>query len=310
MRRWLLDKDDHFAETQIPTRPTKDLLCTPKGQVLLLPGEKSVFALNAEYEAELARRRAALQKTLKDRDDFRQKIRELAGIRVKEEIPGETVRTAGTVKRTGYRIEKLVLERKDGVPLPALRFVPAKPNGEMYVYLHGEGKQADAKPGGPIETLVKLGNTVLAVDLSGLGETRRSRSPGQLGDWKNFYMAYLLGKSYVGIRAEDTLFAARYAATIRGKFSLRVHLVAVGEAAIPALHAAALEPAMFATVRLKGMIPSWRPVVAATETRNQLVNTVHAALEAYDLSDLITLAGSKTVTLELPADVMGKRRGQ
>ncbi|MFM8536751.1 MAG: hypothetical protein ACKOES_01580, partial [Planctomycetaceae bacterium] len=40
-----------------------------------------------------------------------------------------------------------------------------------------------------------------------------------------------------------------------------VHLVAVGEAAIPALHAAALEPERFASVRLVNMVPSWADVV-------------------------------------------------
>jgi dienelactone hydrolase len=307
MQRWLLEEDEFFAETEIPTRPTEDLLCTEKGQVLLLRGEKSVFDLNTEYEAKLANRRRSFQNA-HEPDEVRAKIRELAGIRAKEEIPGPKVRTPGTVQRDGYRIEKLVFERAAGVPLPALRFVPAEPRGETVLYLHGEGKQADAQPGGPIETLVKHGQTVLAVDLSGLGETRRTGSDGPFGDWKNYYTAYLLGKSYVGIRAEETLLAARHAATVEGKLSRPVRLIAVGEAAVPALHAAALEPALFASVTLKEMLPSWREVVAAPETHNQLVNTVHGALEFYDLPDLVRLAGSESVKIEQPVDAMGKRR--
>lgn len=305
MGRWLLDKDEHFAETKLPTRPVKDLLCTQKGQVLLSPGELSVFQLNAKYESQLkSNRDAARKRKALSGGELRNRVRQLAGIRHLKELKEPTVKTAGTLKRSGYTIEKLVLERSDGVPLPTLRFTPAKATGDVYLYLHGEGKQADANPGGAIENLVKRGNTVVAVDLSGLGETRRSG--GQLGDWKNFYMAYLLGKSYVGIRAEDVLVATRFAAASEEAKSRRIKLVAIGEAAIPALHVAAVEPRLFSTVQLRRMVPSWRPVVTATESHNQLVNTVHGALEVYDLPDLISLAGGKSVTIEQPAGVNDK----
>src|SRR4029079_9503120 len=54
MRRWLLGKDDAVALDSIKVLPEADVLCTERGQVMLLPGELSVFELNAEMEQRLA----------------------------------------------------------------------------------------------------------------------------------------------------------------------------------------------------------------------------------------------------------------
>ena len=80
-----------------------------------------------------------------------------------------------------------------------------------------------------------------------------------------------------------------------GRKPTEIHLVAVGEAAIPALHAAALEDDVYRTVTLRRMIPSWEHIVRASETFDQWVNVVHGALQHYDLPDLIELAGSGRV---------------
>ena len=91
-------------------------------------------------------------------------------------------------------------------------------------------------PGGPIERLVRQGHLVLAVDLRGIGETV-SGKPSSRGiayyvgsDWKDLYLAYLLGTSYLAMRAEDTLVCARFLQSYRAvKRPNRVHVTAVGQ---------------------------------------------------------------------------------
>jgi len=80
----------------------------------------------------------------------------------------------------------------------------------------------------------------------------------------------------------------------------------VGEAAIPALYAAMLQPEDFSRVTLRRMIGSWESVVSATETFDQLVNVVHGALQRYDLPDLIAAVGPEKVAIQEPSDVMGR----
>ena len=86
-----------------------------------------------------------------------------------------------------------------------------------------------------------------------------------------------------------------------------IQMIATGEAAIPALHAAALEASRFESVRLNRMIRSWAEVVAAPESKNQLVNAVHGALRHYDLPDLFELAGKNLVKIEESVDASGRQ---
>ncbi|MFM7037265.1 MAG: alpha/beta hydrolase family protein [Planctomycetaceae bacterium] len=74
-QRWLLNRDQPVAIESFAVRREQELLCTEQGQVLLLPGEKSVFDLNAALAAELQQLRrekfatrsaADLQQTIRD----------------------------------------------------------------------------------------------------------------------------------------------------------------------------------------------------------------------------------------------------
>ena len=176
------------------------------------------------------------------------------------------------------------------------------------LYIHEKGKAEDAAPGGPIEELVKAGKLVLAVDIRGTGETRQDKQGNLSGasgsDWKDVFTAYLLGRSYVGMRAEDVLVCARFLQTER---TGPVDLVAVGNLGVPALHAAAVEKGLFASVRLVGCLGSWSSVVQSGTSYNQQASAVHGALTTYDLPDLAGTLGDK-VTIEEPLDALGKPR--
>ena len=58
MSRWLLGKDQAITEPQITLLTEKEYQCTPDGKVMSLPGARSVYDLNEDYENELAKRRA------------------------------------------------------------------------------------------------------------------------------------------------------------------------------------------------------------------------------------------------------------
>ena len=245
MSRWLLGKDRPITEPAIKLLSDNELQCTPQGQVMLLAGARSTYDLNEDYEKQLAVRRA--EKWMAgDRTQLLAKVRQLAGIRRLEELPKPKAENFGGVQQTGYRIERVLLKPEEGMVLPALQFIPEKPKaGQAAVYLHEKGKAADAAPGGDIERLVQEGITVLAVDLPGTGQTAAATEPG------DGYTAYLLGRSYVGLRAEDILISARWLKEqMPPGEPAAVRLIAVGDAGIPALHAAALEPELFQSATL------------------------------------------------------------
>ncbi len=301
MRRWLLEQDEPVSVAELKTRPAHELQCTETGQVLTsLPGEKSVFDLNTKQATVLATERKQSWSSLTP-GERQAKVRERLQVRPISELKPPAWKDLGRVQRDGYHIDKLVLHTDSGVPLPALTFHPPTPADAAYLYLHEDGKLGDSQAGGLIEKLVNDGFAVVSVDLSGQGETSSDKKNDRLlADWKSYYMAYLLGKPLVGLRVEDALAAADFVAYYQKDRSSprKVHLVGVGQAGIVALHAAALNPGLFASVTLRATPRDWTSVVRSQVPARQLESTVHGALEVYDLPDLVALAGEKKVRFE------------
>jgi dienelactone hydrolase len=334
MHRWLLGKDKVIHEIDPASLPDpvtdqqlrdlgkgdwtqEDLYCTPEGQTLLMKGEKSVFQLNTELAQQLKKERTPRWQAMSDAER-RELVRATIGASSKSDLPAPVVKSVRTIDRDGFSIHQLILKEASPDLLPVFAYVPDKPNGEVCLYLHGEGLDNDTGAGEPIAQRVNAGQIVIAAELTGIGLTEtgkdgRDWARGKFGpDLREILMAYLLGRSYVGMRANDvavlTQFLADYEPVKAAPEPRRLHLVATGEAAIPALHGAALQSdkrLQFSTVTLRGMVPSWEHVVAAPDHVNQLVNAVHGALRHYDLQDLVDLAGRERVALEAPVDALG-----
>ena len=304
MMRWLLRKDEPITEPPLELLSEKEIQCTPDGQVMRLPGARSTYDLNRDYEKELAEQRKKLW-TTKDRAELLGRVRRIAGIRELAELPKPKVRKLDMIERDGCTIHKMALVPEAGIHLPALMFEPRSARTTA-LYIHEEGKDADAAPGGPLDDLIQGGQRVLAVDLRGTGETQQGsqqKFTGTTGpDWKDVFTAYLLGRTYVGMRAEDVLVCTRF---LKQEHGGPVELIAVGNVGVPALHAAALEPDLFASVKLVHSLSSWSNAIELGRSANQQVNAVHGALTTYDLPDLAgTLAGK--LTIERPLDALGQ----
>jgi hypothetical protein len=108
------------------------------------------------------------------------------------------------------------------------------------------------------------------------------------------------------MRAEDILVCGQFLARYRaGETPRRVHVIAIGEVGPPALHAVALEPDLFASLRLDRSLVSWSSVVRTPVTKNQLINTVHGALKTYDLPDLLATLPKEKTSVIAPSDAVG-----
>jgi len=305
MARWLLKKDEPITEPEIKLLSDEEIQCTPTGQVMELQGARSTYDLNRDYEKKLAKQRQRLR-TKTPQSKLLNQVRTISGIRRLKELPELKAEELDAIERNGYRIRKIILKSEDGIYLPALMFSPKQTQSKgVVLYIHKKGKNVDAGPNGPIEKLVKAGRIVLTVDLRGVGETDQT-SKSKLSDatgynWKNVYTAYLLGRTYVGMRAEDILTCARF---LKEQKNGPVDLIAVGHVCVPALHAAALEQDLFGSVKLIRGLACWSDVIESGRSVNQFVNTVHGALKVYDLPNLAETLGDK-LTIEEPLNAMG-----
>jgi len=313
MRRWLLGKDDAITEPDFPVATDEQMQCTPKGQVMLLEGARSTYDINIEIEEELATRRKAFWQRTQTSEAL-EEVRRVAGIRNSSELARPTCTLLGSFEMDGgYPVRRLICQVDEGSWLPALAFLPKEGgeklhDGQAYLYVNAQGKHIDANPDGPIRRLVDAGHMVLAVDLPGFGEL----SPGVSGSggiakylgkaWPHYYSADLLGTSYLAMRTEHILIAAQFLASYEaGARPNQIHLISIGRrVGPPALHAAALEPELFATVSFTKRFTPWADLVRRPLETEQFENVVHGALKTYDLPNLwSTLPQEKVKTDDL-----------
>ena len=195
--------------------------------------------------------------------------------------------------------------------LPALLFVPDNSNGKATVFLHADGKKAVAGDQGEIERLVHSGQTVLTFDVAGCGETqmkpwRYGSMSGVLGpNSAEFYVAYMLGRSLVGLRAEQIITSTGWLRHRLGN-ETAVDLIATGELCVPALHAAVVEPKLYANIDLREGLDTWQSVIETPVTERQLINVVHGALRSYDLPDLRAMIPHDRLNVSDPRNAAGQ----
>ncbi len=279
LRRWLLGIDAPVREKAIKLPEEKSLYCTPEGQVLRVAGARSLFDLLGEQEARY-----------QPRQPQPAAIRTAAGIRSLAALPPALPEKRADVTWQGRTGESVILNYEAGLWLAALHFpaVGAAGSADAIVYLPDGGKKAAVENGG-LEKVLGRGARVLALDLPGLGEMRaapptRTAAAMSAIETKQAQKALLVARNLVALRAEAILVAARFLG-VRGG----VHLVCGKEAAIAALHAAVLEPGLFASLELPLPPAAWAEFVRTAPLALAAGDVVPGALKTYDLSDLIRL---------------------
>jgi len=305
MQRWLQGIDDAPVETELTVRNDEELQVSESGQIVHDLKGVTVWDLSLERAKALAPEREAFWRN-GPKETCLTEVRRMAGIR--EIKPKPAAKTVGTVKRNGYHIEKLLIERAGDVPVPALLFLPktGKKKAHAVLYVDSRGKAADAAPGGAIERIVAGGSAVLAIDARGWGETA-PKKPKKY--WHNEYpISYLgvhLGRPLLGQRVEDVL-AALDVLSARNQIDVgNIRIIGIEGAGPVALHAAALDERLKA-VTVERSIDSWMDVVATPMCKSQLNGIVPAALTRYDLPDLVRAIAPRKVEVREPFDPMGK----
>ena len=292
MARWLLDRDEPVREPGFDIFTDAELQCTQDGQVLLMDGAVSVFDLNVERGEMLAKTREELHRNLTD-NELLDAIRETAQFRSGEDLRNLEFYTQAETEQNGVRVRHLAIVPADSPLLPGVLLIPKTPTGQLHLIVDGRGKAATLVDEGRAWRLVEQGHTVMTIDVSGTGEIESPEShkgwTEYFGrDWQDYFAAYLVGKSFVGMRTEQVFHAVRALQRYEGGpyDDHPVHVIGIGETVPAVLHAAASEPEWFESVTLEDDLESWTSLLGERVTRNQLFNAVHGALLVYDLPDL------------------------
>jgi hypothetical protein len=309
MNRWLKGADEPIDEPEIEIESEEDLRCTATGQVSLSLGGETIFSINLAETRRVKPKRGSIN-TPEDLRRFQSEIRAQVRRLTAFERPagGPDARASGEIARDGYRIEKLLIGSDPAIP--ALLFIPdaPRPKRRTILYVHENGKAAEAKVGGEIEELVRGGVMALAIDLRGRGETREEadRVWDIFGHFESAMTALLVGKTLVGLRAEDVVRAVDALAARRDVEMESLSAFGKGDAAVVLLHAAALDDRI-KSVTLEEMLVSYESVVEWKIHQEVFESVVPAALANYDLPDLAASLAPRRLQIINAVNPRGQR---
>jgi len=301
------------AEEEVNIISAADLRVTSTGQISTSLGGDMVYDVNKGETEEL------IKNLEESRNDI---VKHLSGVVVKaKEISGYAVSEDeknvsffnGRYQRDGYTVGKYAIKGGGNYVIPLLLFVPdgISEKQPALVYLHPEGKAAEAYPGGEIEKLVKKGYIVAATDVLGIGETKNTATrpigPG--------YTTVLIGRSMVGIQAGDIVRTVAYLKSRDDVDNHKVGALAAGSTCLPMIHAVAFDSSID-NVTLLGSPISYHSIVMNRFYKIGLIENegggtghpyevdfswgIAGVLRGYDLPDLIgCIAPRKVVLVDL-----------
>ena len=264
MCRWLQDRHvEVFEDGNVTTLKDQALQVTPRGQLLQLPGERSLPDLFSAYEAKLAKERPPLTS---------RRVREVTGIRPLVELPRPKVE----VVEKSQGLTKLIFRTESGILLPAL-----------YWSVGDKQPLLMAPSGGKDEALKEAmrrhgqGHPVLLIEVRDTGETRTS-------NWRFFGAEYcislMLGRCWSAMWAEDILVAGRWLESQHDSGSIQIW--SSGDVGVAARHAAALEASLISSLTTHQSLESWRNLMTSQAAHARVHTAVQGALKYYDLPDL------------------------
>ncbi|MCP5118343.1 MAG: prolyl oligopeptidase family serine peptidase, partial [bacterium] len=310
--QWLNGEKAEADEPEIEIAEFDELACTETGQVATSLGGETVFTLNKRRVERLDPKLPSPASGAAFRDEVRRRVRHVSGVDYK--AGAVKIQPYGQIDRDGYHIEKLAYTSEPGIFVPSLLFVPegGPARKPAIVYVHGQGKSADAGAGGDIEWFTKAGHIVLAIDLRGKGETSRlddrngSDWPRYFGDYDSAMTSFLIGESLVGMRAADILRGVDLLAGRDDVDRANIHGVGKQQGAVPLLYAAALDDRL-KQLAFEEMLVSSRSVVEQRIHRNVLEDIVPGLLKQYDIPDLVNSLKPRKVLLINPVNPLGNR---
>ncbi|HEX4066348.1 MAG TPA: acetylxylan esterase [Acidobacteriaceae bacterium] len=297
---WLLNSDQTPALENLPPPPPQTLLCTKTGQVSDSLGGETAYSLSREETPLPTRTRpltndAALAAF---RQHIAAQVRAAAVITAKHGSTPPGVRIITTEQKSGWRLETISWPSDTGVENGGLLAVPDAAGKKPAVLL----LTPDAPTEADLEHLAASGHVVFAPQMLPGPKDYDSPKSHLMGPWyEETLRACLVGKTLVGIRADDVIAAMDWLAAQPDVDPGQIAATGIGPMGIVLLHAAVLDPRIH-SVTLDHTLTMYRTAFDDPAPRDLAQSVVPGVLQRYDLDDLIAAIAPRTVTVTNPVD--------
>lgn len=313
--RWM-GKGDPVPDPVVDMIKRQSMLwCTKTGQVLTsIPGAKTVFDFNREYAQRITPPKAKIGTAAaykKYRAKMLRRIKRVLGYQ-KVDAPLRP-RILERTERRNLVIEKVSIQSEPGIRLPALLMMPPDQEINKIVLLISDQGKDHKETQAKARTLLSEGSAVLAVGVRYFGGAfseeeksrwRRTEFVDKLGH--GYYDAFvhgswMLGKPLPGMMVTDALRVVDYVRSRADLKCARVAMHGIGDGALIALYAAALDRRI-KEVRCEGMLISYQSLVM-----NKFYNWhprifLPGVIGEFDLDDVAALVAPRPLALVSPLD--------
>ena len=310
--KYLKNGEGDPREAPMELDPPENLWCTKTGQVSDSLGGETVFSLNKQRAKELIPNKqpvASSSDLTRLRSRLAQDIRTVAAVNVQPGGSAPPVRVRQSIDRDGYRIDVVTLDPETGIHLPGLLMLPEGAGRKpAVVAADPRAKEISAAPGGELEGLVQAGYVVFVVQLRGMQETPARESRSVVADQTEASRSEVVGKTTVGMRAEDIIRAVDYLKSRDDVDPTRIIGIGRGAAGVPMLHAAVLDERI-SQVILQETLAAFRLAVDHPLYQNLYGVGIPGVLRKYDLDELLTVLSPRKVTVIHPVDALGQPLG-
>jgi pimeloyl-ACP methyl ester carboxylesterase len=198
---------------------------------------------------------------------------------------------------------------KPGV-LPTILYVSdegIEPDGMEF-----EGEEGSGLTHSVLDTLVREGNLVVAVEARGIGNTRPLHPAsdscnefGQLFDLETAmaYMAWFMDQSLLGMRVQDVVRSVDYVTLRQGADAKHVHVIGKGMGGLWCLYAAALDPRICSLISVQSLL-SYRSLTQVDRYKYGANIFVPDVLLHFDIPQVAAAIAGRQLTLIYPTDAM------
>ncbi|NLE34677.1 MAG: prolyl oligopeptidase family serine peptidase [Bacteroidales bacterium] len=291
-RKWLGSENREIVPGNGISLSESDTWCTPSGQVnTFFPDEVTVQEHNRRRMTELREERKRFMAE-NSREEVIRMICRLTSVSpavsdpVRKEIRSKE-------KRDGQIIEKLILRRKNEVPMPCIIFSPdgTVTGDTLLIWLSHKGKSSVA---GEISGshVAQAKTRVIAADLRGMGETAEKPEANDPkyynSEYHNAVLSMHIGQPLPGQRIRDILMIMDYIAGDEELSRLPVKVIASGPAAPSALMAALLD-SRIVSLELSATIRSYAEISDRPMEKEWFSYIVPGIMRYFDLPDLAAL---------------------
>jgi cephalosporin-C deacetylase-like acetyl esterase len=287
----------------------EDIQVTPTGQVATSIGGETVYSLNRKRTASLVAPERVLAGNA-DLESLRSRVRQdiitLTGVVVTPGGSSPAVDVKATEPRNGYRIETITFHSEPGIDLAGVVAIPDSGVAKAAVLmLDSQPRERLIAAGGDLDRLAAAGRVVMVLEPrpSPLG------MEGQRGSFLGpIYMlsmrAFLVGKTLVGMRTDDTIRAMDWLCSRKDVDRSAITAYGNGPLGTALLHAAALDTRI-GQVMVENTLTAYRMIADQPIHRNAAEVLVPGVLRKYDIGDLLLMAYPRPVTLINPQDALG-----